>query len=254
VAPPVAAPVAPPETRLPPPARAVTPRPPAALPRDPFRPQRSPRVAAPPCAPGASPEPLVPAPLERQPAPPPPPRRRAFLPYDRWRCDTTLGGPGRHVAVTLRAPCTGIISAFELNVTEDADSTGDLLVDVCRLDQAGLPDERAVVATVVVPHGGLPVVGTGGVRGFQCDSFNGRFREGERLALVIRCGPGGSYRLGALSGDPSVGECLVRDEGGAWSPAPREADLHCTATFTPDHLIGKFGRRPAPAPSPRAKG
>jgi hypothetical protein len=140
-----------------------------------------------------------------------------------------------------------------LNVIEDAGSTGDLLVDVCRVDNAGLPDERAVVATVVVPHGRLPAVGTGGVRPFDCEAFNGHFREGEGAALVIRSGPGGNYRLRALSGDPSPSECFVRDEGGAWSPAPRQADLHYTSRWIPDHVIDQYRRGPARTPPPQPR-
>ena len=142
----------------------------------------------------------------------------------------------------FRSPCTGIIRAFELNVTEDENSTGALIVEVCRLDEAGLPDEAAVVATVVVPHGMLPPVGTGGVRSFNCESFNGHFLEGEGVALLIRSSPGGSYRLGALSDDPAVGETFVREEGGAWSPAPRKADLHCTTSFVGDHVLDAYRR------------
>src|SRR5688572_24141326 len=227
------------ELRLPAPTRQVTPPPPPAPRHDSLRPQRSPHVAALPPPPSVSPEPVRRAPPVVQTAPPPPPRRR-ILPHDPWRCDTTLGGPGQRVAVTLRAPCTGILRAFELNVTEDAGSTGDLLVDVCRVDDAGLPDERAVVATVVGRHGRLPPVWTGGVRSFECNVFDHLFREGEHVALVIRSGPGGSYRLGALSGDPSDSESFVRDEGGAWSPAPGQADLHYTSSWVPDHLLGQF--------------
>ena len=252
---PVVTPAAVPEVRLPAPGRQVTPPPPPAAHRnDSLRPEPSPQFAAVPRPPGVSPGPVRPAPLVRQTTPPPPaPPRRRFLPYDQWRCDTTLGGPGKRVAVTLKAPCTGISRAFELNIREDRDSTGDLLVDVCRVDEGGLPDEAAVVATVVSRHGRLPAVGTGGVRSFECNAFDHLFREGQRVALVIRSGPGGSYRLGALSGDPSDGECFVRDEDGPWSPAPGGADLHYTSSWVPIHLMAEFRRGPVRLPPPQAK-
>jgi hypothetical protein len=127
---------------------------------------------------------------------------RADLVLDQFNTPTNtgeaiiVGNPSpTDEAQTITVGVTGTLARIDLLVREDTTSTANLLFDI-RATNGGVPvaDNTGVLASVVVPHGTVPIDPlTMTYTSIDISSFGVPVTDGEMLAIVLRTDTGGRY-------------------------------------------------------------